>query len=491
MVLPISQMNRSTWGLYGGLFGVLIVLKGLALALYGPVMTPDSAGYVAFADIILTRTDWLATENLAVQGYPETSFRIIGYPALIALAKLLSGESWPWLIVIVQMAVSLIASGYIAALAKRLTGGVWLAGFAGICHAFGQTYVLDQCILTDSLNASLLLILAAHVGCAVLDRRRPGLGESMVLGAFVLGAFLLREAGSFFQYLYWPLLAYWGLCSGLSVKRTALVVVLFALPMLLGTQAYKAWNEMRTGKAYITTAPQTGMYIPTLELARRGVPVVAEDPLLQGMEPFGPWASTTPLQNVSRITAHLMQRHGFDALDLARHGMARFKSYWLNYPLDMAAVTLSHVREKQAFLAFRPVESVSQLVFWATGRDPFPKKGAGRERLWQDGSYGGLVMVMGRSVSRIVSAALTLAFVLGAPILFVRAMLAHRGNFRAYEPGVVLMVLFWLMYFGYTIAYAMITLELRYLMPVEPLSMVVGVTVLASLANRYKQRRGA
>lgn len=468
---------------------MLVVVKAVGLLAFGPVMTPDSYGYADFADIMLNSRDWLFYDNLQVYGYPATSFRSIGYPALIAVLKLVAGEAWSWVIVGLQFALSLVASAYIFRLVKRLSGHSGLALFAAFAHGAGQTFVLDQCILTDSFNASLLLILSCHVGLAVLDRCRPSLLEVGALGCLVLVAFLLREAGSYLQFLYWPLILYWGVCVCGGKLRPVLMVVVFAIPMGVGTQAYKAWNEERTGKRFITTAAQTGMFFPALELEKRGVPVLSRDALLSDMEPLGPWASTTPLQNVSRINAHLVGQHGFDAVDVARYGMATFLRYWVDYPLDMVKVTLSHFREKQAFLAFMPIEAGEQLGLWAIGKSPLPKKGELRSAVLEDGRVDQLALIVGRSVSRLVSALIAAAFLFGVPILFVRQMLQNRAKIREYDVGVTLMMIYWMAYFGYTFAYAMVSLEMRYLMPVEPLSMVIGVVLVFAGVHKFRQRR--
>ncbi len=79
----------------------LILLLGLklgALFLFGPTMTPDSAGYIDYADQILTG-DFLHVD-LDASAFPMTSARPIGYPAVIALAKIVAGARWAWAVVL-------------------------------------------------------------------------------------------------------------------------------------------------------------------------------------------------------------------------------------------------------------------------------------------------------------------------------------------------------------------------------------------------------
>ena len=74
---------------------------------------------------------------------------------------------------VLQIAVSLTATAVIAHLALALTGRRWVALFAGLAHGTATGFTLDQCILTDSLNASLLIIAAARIGLDMLAGRYP------------------------------------------------------------------------------------------------------------------------------------------------------------------------------------------------------------------------------------------------------------------------------------------------------------------------------
>lgn len=467
------------------IFLVLIGIKATGLWAYGPIMTPDSSGYTAYADIILSNRDWLSQSTMRGS---ILAFRSIGYPMVIATARIIAGDAWMWLIIYAQLILSLIASLYVFRLTKHLSGHLKLALFAAFCHGIGQTIVLDQCILTDSLNASFLLILSCHVGLAILDRRKPSLFEVGGLGCLVLAAFLMREAGDFLQYLLWPLIVYWGIASGLGKFRAVILVLIFAMPMLMGTQAYKYWNEVRTGNRFITTGAQTAMFFPMLELERRGTHVFAQDELLKDMEPFGPWDITTLGEQATRINAHLYSQHGFDDIDVARYAMNFFFQTWRDYPVDMAIVTLSQLRAKQSVLAFMPVEAVVQLREWATGNRPWPAKGTLWKAVFEDGRIDQLALVTGRGISRGVSMVILLAFLIGAPLLFLREVQHGHTKIEAYDVTISLMFLYWLIYLGYTSAYVLVHLETRYLMPAEPLSMVAGLAVTAALWQKYTQR---
>src|SRR5947208_7915115 len=89
-------------------FAALFAVKLGYLAVFGPNFQPDSGGYVDIANFILAGR--LNDPALAGGIFPPTLFRIMGYPALIALTRIVAGDLWPWLMVALQFALSLAAT---------------------------------------------------------------------------------------------------------------------------------------------------------------------------------------------------------------------------------------------------------------------------------------------------------------------------------------------------------------------------------------------
>lgn len=476
---------------------LLIIVKATGLYIYGPIHAPDTPEYSDFADIILNETAWLHDEGLSDGRHPRTSFRAIGYPLIIALAKVLNATYWPWFIVGLQFSFSLLATVFVYRLAKLMSEKHWVALFAALCHGVGQNVVLDQTIFTNSLNGSLLLILACHMGISILSNRRLSVLEAVALGGVVLICFLIREAGLYLQIFYWPLVFFWSVRTKANIFRGVCFVVIFAIPTFVGAEAYKSWNEYRAGERYITTAARVAMFYPPLHLKWRGIQTISTDPLLVDMEPFADWRNVTTDHDIirtrdeymTRISNHLRDTHGFSHLDTARFLTAYFYKNWMDHPLDMLAVTLANIKPKQIFLAFRPLETAIQLRYWATFEWPWPKWGALWDVLSSDdeGRTSLLTLIALGGISRAISAVITLSFLFGVPALIVREARTQRLRVTAYNQRVVLMLLFLCLYLGYTLVYAMVSLELRYLMPVAPLAMITGLVLVSPYIEKMHQ----
>ncbi|MEQ9360745.1 MAG: hypothetical protein RLO05_03485 [Rhodospirillales bacterium] len=462
---------------------ILAVVKAGFLAVLGPVFLPDSDDYVLFDNAVLAGGDWLRSLELHAELFPLTAFRVIGYPALIALFKVLFGGAWDWFLIALQMILSLGATAMIWRLTLRLTGRIWPAAVAAAAQGLGLAFVLDQCVLTDSLHAALLTFLAAHMALGLLDRRAPGMVEALGLGLILLAAFLLREAGAVMHLALWPLILTWALKTGGGLRRTGIVLVVFLSPLMLGIQAYKSWNQMRSGERFVTTVAQTAMYHPVLDLARRGLPVFAEDPLLAdapGLLPLHPIPGVT----FTAINRHLKTAHGMSALAVARHAETLFYDHWRRHPLDRASIYLGRMDPRYAYLAFMPLSGPERLSLWAGGTTPFPGPGEIRRNLFEHGRVDQALLLAARTLARLISTALTAAFLIGVPAALVCALARAGWRLSALETRPIVRGALWLFTLAYPAVYALVYLEDRYLAAVTPFVAVAGVTLLAPWAAR-------
>ncbi|MCW9036255.1 MAG: hypothetical protein OQJ97_18715 [Rhodospirillales bacterium] len=466
--------------------GFLILLKAMFLIVYGPLHLPDSGGYTVFADLMLSKSDWLHSLDLKTNYWQDlTAFRSIGYPAFIALTKIISGPSYDWLAVIFQISLSLVTSYFIFRLAHMLTERFWVGMFCALAHALSQGMLMDQCILTDSINTSLLLILACSIGMGFLRNETPLTRKLIGLGLLMALAFLVREAGNQLQFLYWPVVAYWIVQTTTSWKQRSVLFVSFLLPMLLFTQVYKGWNEYRSGERFITTAGQTTMFLPAIEIKKKGINVFENDEYLKDMPPYRePLDQVFPILNIQIINKHLAETHGLNGADISRYGFKSYFKNWFNYPLLMLQYTLSEIREKQAFVTFMPFETMMKIDFWATGYKPFDKKRNLFKKVKDESRYDLLAAYIGRHISRIISVVLTITFVFGVPITLIQHWKGRAYKVSQVDPKYILIFMYWLIYFGYTSAYAMVHLEQRYLLPVVSLSVVAAMFVLAEPLER-------
>ena len=120
----------------------------------GPLYSDDSGGYSDYADAKLASPHWLNDAKLDDSAIPLLAYRPVGYPAVIAVAKLAAGPLWPCAVTGLQIVLSLVVFIAIVELGIEICIGLRTAVVAALAAALFQL-PYDQAIITDSLNAEL------------------------------------------------------------------------------------------------------------------------------------------------------------------------------------------------------------------------------------------------------------------------------------------------------------------------------------------------
>ena len=149
-------------------FAILVATKLGVLLAFGPALQNDTLGYDTYANAILTGA--FRHVDLAADPMPVTLTRMIGYPAIIAAAKLPAGRDWTWAVVLFQFAVSLWATVMVYRLARAFRLGVWISLAVVAAQATSMQFMVDQAVLTDSLTGSTVTIATCILGLIVLRR---------------------------------------------------------------------------------------------------------------------------------------------------------------------------------------------------------------------------------------------------------------------------------------------------------------------------------
>ena len=128
-----SLLLARAWGEAGALV-VFFAIKLSVLLAFGPAIAPDSRDYIGYADQILSGA--FRHVDLANDALPLTLYRPIGYPAVIAAAKLIAPDHWAGLVVLFQFAVSLAATAMVYRLARGFGLGFWISLAAAAAGRF-------------------------------------------------------------------------------------------------------------------------------------------------------------------------------------------------------------------------------------------------------------------------------------------------------------------------------------------------------------------
>jgi hypothetical protein len=456
--------------LLAGALLLLLALKVAVLATFGPAIAPDSRDYIDYADQILSGA--FRHVDLAKDALPLTLYRPIGYPAVIAAAKIIAPAHWAWAVILFQFAVSLVATAMVYRLARRFGLGLWLGLGAAAAYATSLQFVVDQAIASDSLCATTFTIAACVL--AELALRRAPAPPLMLLaaGALIAASFLARDVIAFLALGLVPLASASVMGANGWLRRGAAFSLVF-LPLIGTYLGYLEWNRSRVGAAVVTTVAQWSLFDPLVRASRYDPTFFSGDsPVAQAGRRV---AKNFNLDESLEANKILHRDYGWNAVRIAREVTAAYLRAWMDHPWAMIRHALTYFSESQLHQAVRPTETVRDVLLWNTGSDhEFAREGAVRAGNWW--------MIPAVIVHRLCEAISTLvftAFILIAPLRLVRegvtAQTAAAGGL-------------WFAYLTCLGLHAAVNVHARYLLPVLAGSIVVGAANIGWLVTRFRAR---
>jgi hypothetical protein len=452
---------------------LLLALKLSVLAAFGPTIVPDSRDYIDYANQILSGA--FRHVDLAASALPLTLYRPIGYPAVIAAAKIIVPDHWLWTVVLFQFTLSLVATAMVYRLARRFGLGLWFSLGAAAAYATSLQFVVDQAIASDSLCASTFTIASCILAEAALRHAPPRPLMLLAAGLFIAASFLTRDVIAFIALGLVPLAAA-SVVGANGWRRRAFAFALVFLPLVGGYLGYVEWNRSRVGAAVVTTVAQWSLLDPLVRASRYDPTFFAGDePVAQVGRRV---AKNFTLDESLEANKILHREYGWDAVRIAREVTAAYLRAWIDHPWAMLRHSLTYFSESQLHQAVRPTETVRDVLLWNTGSDhEFAREGAVRA-----GNWWMIPAVIAHRLCEAISTLVFAAFLLITPLRLARegvtAQLAAAGGL-------------WFAYLTCFGLHAAVNVHARYLLPVLAGSIVVGAVNIVWLIARYRARRSA
>jgi hypothetical protein len=453
---------RSEW-----IVGLLAALPALiVLSVFGPIDTPDSSGYVGFAEQILSGKVPTGSELLAEAAMPVSLFRTPGYPALIAVFQYLFGDGWKVALVLLQISVSSLLAIAVYRTAALLGLPRVLALLVSLLPSVSIGLVMEVSIMTDAIYSVLF-------GCAALFLLRAVLhtssGTPLYVGLLLATAMSLREATFFIAAAFVP-----GVWIAAGPGRRVRWLSLSFLPLLAVTACLMTANFIRSGYAVVTTTPQIVMVQALLPLDRQGLPLFHDDTL------FDRTARETlrgdDYKSISELNDKLF-RAGLSAPQIAAEARHRYFRTWRRFPVAMLLASIGRYRERYLALPFHPLNAARLLLLYSG--QPSPKI-SNPGSLWQDaqrgiGSAAFWLLVYGatRAIGTVIG-----VIAVAAPFFLLR-----KGDHRA-----LALLSTWFICAGFIAIYMPVHLNERYLVPLIPLQCLLAGTFCAMLIDMRREQ---
>jgi hypothetical protein len=451
----MTENNR----LPGILLLVLALAKISGLLFFGPLQQPDSIAYLAYAHTILTDTGWLSDAGMNDYAVPQTVFRTFGYPALIAAAGLITGKSGValYVVVAIQIIVSLFATMMVYRLAQVLLRNTSLALLAAAGHALSVTFTYDQHILTDSLFNALCVIGFSVPLIGFLQKRRPGLSLLLGLGLMLAYACLVRGIGIYVLVFFTPAYVAWIVTTHEGLATTLRRAILLVLPLIVTIGGVMGWNTWRTGDTFFTTGSQYVLIQPLVKIEARGTKVFTGDTPLDKLA--RKYLKTYAYKEAVQITEALFTEYGINAYQSAKMHSQKYFSVLASQP---GAVLYHGVRSYEEGLVhqfFNVLDNAKVYLKFTTGERPWP----GIKKLWlrikSETRPLDILLIAGLGILRLVAWSSFLILLLGVPVLVIRSL--STGKFAS--PDNLAIFYCWGLYVAYSFGLAMIHMVDRFL----------------------------
>jgi hypothetical protein len=454
-------------------FAIVVAVKLGVLLAFGPASQLDTTDYVGYADAILS--GGFHHVDLATDPMPITLRRPIGYPAVIAAAKISVGSYWRWAVVLFQYAVSLWATVMVYRLSRAFHLGVWLSLSVVAAQATAMQFVVDQAVLSDSLTGSTITIATCILALIALHREPVSLLEYLGAGALVAVAFLVRDVIAYIAVGLLPLVAAAALAERSRLRQLAAGVLVF-LPLIATNVAYIEWNRTRVGAPVVTSTSQAVLFGALIEAAHYDHSI---------------FSGSTPIDEVGRVllkdmeagrhgyevdaTIDLHRDYGWDAIRMSHEVTQAYLRAWRDHPRAQIFHIFHHISETQLHQAVRPIETVRDVLLWNTGSS----HDFGAERAVKNGNWWMIPAVIANWLAMTASVFVFGAFLTVTPIRLLR---------EGWTAETSVSVGFWCFYLAVGLLYAAVHLEPRYLTPVVAGSIVVGVVNIVRVIEFYRSR---
>ena len=455
-----------------GAFAVLVAVKLSVLVILGPALQNDSFGYDRYADAIVSGE--FRHVDLANDPMPVTLTRMIGYPAVIAVAKILAGHHWTWAVVFFQFAVSLWATAMVYRLARAFQLGVWVSLGVVAAQATSMQFMVDQAVLTDSLTGSTTTIAICVLGLIALRRAAAPLLAYLGVGALIAVAFLMRDVMAFLAIGLVPLAVAAALVQRSRLRQLTACALVF-LPLIATHITYTEWNRARVGAAVATSISGAALFGALIEAAHYDHSI---------------FSGSTPIDNVGRTQLNVMEAdqhgyeadanaalhrdYGWDAVRINHEVTLAYLRAWRDHPRAMIFHVFHHISETQLHQAVRPIETVRDVLLWNTGSS----HDFGAERAVRNGNWWMIPAVIANWLCMTASVFVFCAFLVVTPIRLVREGWTAETSVSA---GI------WCFYLVVGGLYAAVHLEPRYLTPVVAGSIVIGVVNIVRVIAFYRR----
>ena len=438
------------------------------LVLYGPVFFDDSADFTLYADRILAGTEWLYSPETG-SGMPITYVRLPGYPLVVAGVKVLFGEHFAYAVVALQTALSFVATLMLFAFARTALEYRWKASAVASCFAITLSTLLDLSILADSFVTSLYILIICGIGSILIGPGSMRWTQALALGIAAMSLLLLRGNGMIIAATLAPLAVVTVVSTRMEHSRKALCALLMVLPMIFAIWSFQTWNEHRSGIPFVSTGAEHAAFQPLFKMSRAG-----NNPFDDPDHPFERTirenARDYLFTDIAGVISALHDEHGLTHPEITAWITGKYTSTLIEHPITLARSVTTGRHLKALLATVNPVATAVEIHQDISDIPVFPPLNDVIRSPFASLDLQQAVVALPYLLFGGLSLFVILAAAIGTPIAAARNGVT--------KPRSLLMITLWGAYGGVFMMYALIHLELRYVVCIAPIPTLLTMMLL-------------
>lgn len=471
------------------LVAVLILVsltKALILATSGPSTSQDSPGYVEYADAILDHGRAFGPLVWGDNPSPTVVFRPPGYPLVLAAAKLMAGDRYAYLTVVIQSAVNFIAVWFMFPVALRLLRSSRGALLTVLLYLGSTSILWDNSILSDSLAASLWNVVIFGLVGHLIGCWRLKFYQYCGLGLLWGGSLWLRDVGVYFT--LFPVLLFLLIAANERARWVSAMAGLAAFAVVTSTfiGGLVLLNFARTGQAFYSIAGAMNWWHPAFDIAKLqyAQPFSGDDLISRTVRDTN---SNYDYEDQIKFVYELQKRCRCTPLELQSLGFAAYRSLVIHYPIAYARMVVRHFNYfALGELLTDPVATINQIFELGSAQPERRLPGLSLRNLSalsKSFSLEMLILMLVNAVAEAASAVLFSLYLFGTPyILLRRARQAWPPASDWFAFGYL-----WFSFVGVAVILSLVHFEARYALPIFPAG-ILGTVFACQCLLRSRQR---
>lgn len=335
-------------------WSVLIIIKLTIFYFFGVQLMPDSSSYIELSEDI--------EKEISTIFQFEDRSRMIGYPLIIYLLKLISTDNWLNLIGVLQLTFSVFTLFYIDKTLKKLEISSLSSKLIIVIFTFSTINKLDLLLLTDSIYGNLLILIFCNFFLILKEKKKKEIiNHCIKIGLLLSLSFLIKDTTViilpiFLLFFSFIIVKYFK--RKLNLKNCFFCFFLIFLPTITISEIIKYNNYVKNNHKYSTIGGST-IYLYATAKPYLDRDLKTFDDSNDYNRTYKKYVKDLSFSNIYNAI-HDLQKQGYSRVDILKYSKEKYFEIILD-PLNLFNIIMWNMKPTFIWGVFQPTLSVSQL----------------------------------------------------------------------------------------------------------------------------------